>query len=134
MKRINPADKKQLHVKIPNDLVEAIDAHCLQTGRSRTAETTLALARHLASPIHGEIVDLPIRTGEPTTFAGDIPAGLLDALVERSRVSLRTLRVEVRLALEKHLAGSVDPLFQKPEQLKGPKGRSRKTSSAPSRD
>jgi len=134
MKRINPADKKQLHIKIPNDLVEALDRRCRQTGRSRTAEAALALAQHLASPIDNEIADIPKRTGEPTKFAGDFPAELLDALGERSRVSLRTLRVEVRLALEKHLAGSVDPLFQKPEQLKGPKGRSRKTSSAPSRD
>jgi len=134
LKTINPAEKRQLQVKIPNDLVEAMDGRCRQTGRSRTAEATLALARHLASPIDNEIADLPKRIGEPTNFAGEVQADLLDALVKRSRVSLRTLRVEVRLALEKHLGRPAEPLVQEPEQLKGPKRRSRKTSSAPSRD
>jgi len=126
----NPENKKQLYVDIPADLVKAMDMRCRKTGRSRSAETILALERHLPSPIDGEIADLPKRGRRRVVLYAEVPAALVDGLKSRCHLSLRTLTIEVLLALERHLACPLEPLPPKPVKVKRSRGRPRKTPSA----
>jgi hypothetical protein len=127
MRISNPADNKQLYVKIPADLFAALEARCRKTGRSGRAEIILALGRYLVSPIDGEIVGLPKRIGKRINLCMRIPAAFVEGLEARSCLSWRTVTAEFTLAMERHLIQPAEPLLPRPVKVKRPRGRPRKS-------
>jgi len=123
----DPVNNRQLYVKIPQDLRDALDARCLLTRRRRTPELVLALQRHLASPAHAFMDGRPDRSGKPVVLYGEIRAGLIEGLQARAESTLRSVTAEVILALEKHLTQPAEPLPPKPLKPRRPPGRPRKT-------
>jgi hypothetical protein len=124
----DPANNGMLYVEIPQELRDALDARCRETGRKRTRELVLALKRHLETPADAPVGRLPERGGEPVVLYGELRADLLAAVRARASAALRPLKAEVVLALERHLARPAEPLPPKPEVPKRPRGRPRKSS------